>query len=60
MTRDDMQAIAAYYLRGASSKAVLEDRPLNVTRTQVNDFLTLAADYVQRGIRRGMFDDNRG
>jgi hypothetical protein len=57
MTRDDMRTVIDHYLRGASTKSVLESEDIQVSRREIHSFLIEAARFVEAGIGVGSFDD---
>lgn len=57
MTRDDMMVLVEHSIRGSSTKAPLEDTNIKANRSEVEDFLNLAADWVAIGINTGFFDE---
>jgi len=57
MTQDDMETIVEYYLGGISTKAVLEDTDVQVSRREVEEFMDEVARYVEHGIGVGSFDE---
>jgi hypothetical protein len=56
MTRDDMLTIVNYSIRGASTKAPLEDEGLDVPRRDVEQFYHRVAKYIENAIDNGEFD----
>ena len=57
MTRDDMMAIVNYSIRGASTKAPLEDEGLDIPRDDVERFFYRVAGYIENAIDNGDFDE---
>ncbi len=57
MTRNDMETIVAYYLGGISTKAVLEDTYVQVSRREVEEFMDEVLRYVEDGLGVGAFDE---
>lgn len=57
MTRNDMMTIVNYSIRGASTKAPLEDEGLDIPRDDVEEFFHRVAGYMDDAINQGIFDD---
>lgn len=57
MTRDDMEILLDFYLRGADADLGKESLGLEATSRQIEDFLWAAALHVETGIRAGEFDE---
>ena len=57
MTRDDMLDIIDHSIRGASTKAVVEDLQVEISRRDVENFFNLVAEFVETGINTGFFDE---
>ncbi|KPK50100.1 MAG: hypothetical protein AMS22_12700 [Thiotrichales bacterium SG8_50] len=58
MTRDDMQILVYYYLYDASAKPVMEDTDIDATRVEIEKMLNRLAEYLEKAIDRGVFDDD--
>jgi hypothetical protein len=52
-----MLTIVNYSIRGASTKAPLEDEGLDISRDDVEKFFQEVAGYVETGINLGCFDE---
>ena len=57
MTRDDMMAIVDHSIREASTKAVVEDLWVNISRNEVERFFNRVAGYIENAIDNGDFDE---
>lgn len=53
MTREDMLTVINHYLRGASTKSVLESEDIRASRREIHSFLIDAAEWVEFGIEAG-------
>ncbi len=58
MTTTDMETIVEYYLGGISTKAVLEDTDVQVSRREVEEFMHEVLRSVTDDIRLGHVDDD--
>jgi len=56
MTREQMEDIIEFYLRGADSKSIMECTDIDVDRYNIEEFLRHAAAFVGGGIIQGVFD----
>ena len=57
MTRDDMMDIVDHSIRGASTKAVVEDLWVGISRNDVEEFFHRVAGYIENAIDNGDFDE---
>ena len=57
MTQDDMMIIVDHSIRGASTKAVVEDLWVEIPRRDVERFFNRIAGYIENAIDNGDFDE---
>ena len=56
MTREDMELIVDFFIRGGSAKSVIEAALVEISQEEVEDFLWRVAWHVEQDIRTGVFD----